>query len=150
MACWVSQQDQMNWADQATTLSLECAATPYKYQATMLRQAYALMGNPPAAIGALIAPSLPLAHFEALLGVGAYETAAIALLGTRIGYLVSRGPGGDCLASVVLPGMSEDLCVEAPTEALALLSALLAATVQLLEQPHAVIPRDQMAAISIN
>ena len=150
MAHGVTQQDQMNWADQATALSLECAVTPHRYQANMLRQTDALMGHAPAAISSLIAPPPPLGHFEALLSVGAYETAAIALLGTGIGYLVSRGPEGSCLASVVLPGMSEDMCVEASTEALALLSALLAANVHLLAQPHAVIPRDQMTTISIN
>lgn len=64
------------------------------------------------------------ADFDAMIRIGAFESAAITLLGPETGYLLSRGPNGIHLASVFLPGRDEEVTVEAPTAALALVAAL--------------------------
>ena len=70
-------------------------------------------------------PALPDERaLEAMVAAGAYETAALALLGSETGFMLSRGVKGSSLATVVLSGRDEEMTVEGTTAALALLAAL--------------------------
>ncbi len=64
------------------------------------------------------------AAFEVLLGVEAWECAALSLLGDDCGYMLSRGIDGQHLASVILPGRAEEAIASADTAALAIIAAL--------------------------
>ncbi len=78
----------------------------------------------------LIALLLPTARVDAvpaLLSVRAYASAALALLPPEAGYMLSRGGHGSHMASLVLPGMDEEVTAEGASAALALLGALAAA-----------------------
>ncbi|MBW8753057.1 MAG: hypothetical protein JF595_02720 [Sphingomonadales bacterium] len=63
------------------------------------------------------------AEVERLLAAQAYESAAISLMEPETGFLLSRGPNGVCLASVVLAGQTQETTAEGSTLALALLRA---------------------------
>ena len=62
---------------------------------------------------------------EALLALGAHESAALALMGDDSAFMLSRGTNGNCLASVMLPDSLEEMVAEGSTLALALLCAFL-------------------------
>ena len=64
---------------------------------------------------------------ESLLLVGAAESAALALVGRGVGYMLSRGTNGSHLATVVLPGQTQEYTATGGTVALALLAAQTAA-----------------------
>lgn len=73
-------------------------------------------------------PRLPgVTQLEVLLAADAYESAALALLGPEWGYMMSRGSGGVCLATVIAPGGDEDTTAQGATPALALMIALASA-----------------------
>lgn len=61
---------------------------------------------------------------EALILANAAESAALALLGAECGYLLSRGAGGQHLASIMLPSASEETSAGGDTLALAVVGAL--------------------------
>jgi hypothetical protein len=63
------------------------------------------------------------AGIDAMLACGATESAALALIGEDEVFIWSRGLGGNCLATLVMPDGSEELMCEAATLSLALLSA---------------------------
>lgn len=68
-------------------------------------------------------------RLDALLTAEAHESAALALLGSEWGYMLSRGPAGACLATIMAPGGGEDTTVQGATPALALMAALAATLV---------------------
>ncbi|WP_334181827.1 hypothetical protein [Novosphingobium sp.] len=63
------------------------------------------------------------AGIDAMLACGATESAVLALIGEDEVFIWSRGLGGNCLATLVMPDGSEELMCEAATLSLALLSA---------------------------
>ncbi|MBO9722979.1 MAG: hypothetical protein J7530_01250 [Novosphingobium sp.] len=63
------------------------------------------------------------AGIDAMLACGATESAVLALIGEDEVFIWSRGLGGNCLATLVMPDGSEELMCEATTLSLALLSA---------------------------
>lgn len=64
--------------------------------------------------------------FGHLLASGAFESAALALIGPQSSWLLSRSAAGTSMATVKLPGRGAESTVEAATPALALLCAQLA------------------------
>jgi hypothetical protein len=66
---------------------------------------------------------VPSRMFEVMIAAGAFESAALLLLGEDAAWMLSRGARGRCLASLLLPGMSEEVTCEAASPALALLGA---------------------------
>ena len=60
---------------------------------------------------------------EVMIAAGAFETAALAVIGDHATWMLSKGGEGRCLASLILPGMSEEVTSEGATPALALLGA---------------------------
>ena len=88
-----------------------------------LRQTIGLFMMAPAGQKARFA-KLPTIHqLEALIAVGAGESAALALLPSDAAYIVSRGSNGVHLASVMLDGVDEEVAAEASTAGLAILAA---------------------------
>ena len=63
-------------------------------------------------------------QLERLIAAGANADAALALITTDVGYLLSRSGGGQYLASVMLPGATADCSACGDTLALALIGAL--------------------------
>ena len=68
-----------------------------------------------------------------MLFADATTSAAIELLGADVGYMISHGQNGICLASVMVPGTGKDVTAEGATIALALLGAF---TLALVERPN--------------
>ncbi len=60
---------------------------------------------------------------ETMLACGAAESAVLALLGPDASFMLSRGSGGPCLATVVASEGLEERSAEGATMALALLGA---------------------------
>lgn len=60
---------------------------------------------------------------EAMLACGAAESAVLAILHPDMSFMLSRGAGGSCLATVVVEDGSEEMISEGSTIALALLAA---------------------------
>jgi hypothetical protein len=70
---------------------------------------------------------------EVMIAAGASESAALAMIGTDAAWMLSRGAVDSCLASVILPGMTEEVTAQACTPALALLAAWSSAALCLLD-----------------
>jgi hypothetical protein len=70
------------------------------------------------------------AVIDAMLRAGAFESAALAVIGEDVGYMLSRGASGKAMASVVLATSEEEATAEAATPALALLAAHVAAVLE--------------------
>jgi hypothetical protein len=89
-----------------------CRASGADNQAQRLRQALTLLrpGSQPAMI-------------EVMIAAGAFESAALALIGSDAAWMLSRSRAGRCLASVIAPGMTAETDGEGATPALALLAA---------------------------
>ena len=105
-------------------LAQECEISIEDEAPDRLREAWLLMHQAPADMHAMW-PKLPdMQAFEAMLRAEAHESAALALVGPEIGFLLSRGGNGEALASIVLPGASNDHTVSGATPALALITAL--------------------------
>lgn len=60
---------------------------------------------------------------EGMLASGAPVSAVLAMIGGETHFLLSRGAGGACLATMVLPDGSEEVICEGATLSLALLAA---------------------------
>ncbi|PLK26633.1 hypothetical protein [Novosphingobium sp. TH158] len=130
-----SQPPEGSWFDSLGELALACAGSFAGEEALRLRDAYVLLGRAPA--HALLAGTkLPdPALFETLVHAGAGESAALALLGSDAGFLLSRGAQGRYLASVILPGRNEEASAGAETAALAIVGALALALQDLALKP---------------
>jgi hypothetical protein len=105
-----------HWRARLRDLLHDCVASGPSEQALRLSEAcHLLTGGSDAA------------RVDAMLRAGAFESAALAVMGEGVGYMLSRGATGAALASVVLPDSDEEATAEAETPALALIAAHLAA-----------------------
>ncbi len=122
------------WRLRLAELCRDCAMADAGDEAQQLRLAHWLLAlapdNQEEDWSALVNHLPPRATFEGLLRLGAYDSAAMSLVPEMGGYILSRSGGGACLASVVLPGMDEEITAEAESSALALLSAMVACLVE--------------------
>lgn len=64
-----------------------------------------------------------LGAVEMMLSCGAAESAVLSILDPEMAFMLSRGVGGSCLATVVVEDGSEEIISEGATVALALLAA---------------------------
>ena len=120
--------DQRHWRARAEAIALKSEAAEEDATAEVLREALLLMTLAPkyAGVDEQVMPD-PL-RIEAMLGCRAYESAALALYPANVAYMVSRGSGdGPHFASVMLPGMAEEVTMQGAGAALALVAALLTA-----------------------
>jgi hypothetical protein len=115
------------WRLRLAQLCQASALADMDEQDAMLRQGHALLAGLPDPHSTLADHLPPLARFEALLAAGAHDSAALALVPEAASYMLSRGGEGGAMASVLLPGMEEEMTSEAESPALALVSALAAA-----------------------
>ncbi|MDG2005160.1 MAG: hypothetical protein P8J20_17695 [Novosphingobium sp.] len=106
-------------------LLFDCVDSAPAEQADRIREAQALLQRSSTSAQHSLASQPDQKIIEAMLGLGAYESAVLALVGGDTAFMISRGANGNCLASAVLPDGSEELVAEGSTLALALLIAFL-------------------------
>jgi len=118
------QPDPRQWRARADELARKAEAAGVGASADVLRAAAGLLALAPwGMVCRLPAP----AALEALLAARAYASAALALLPADAAYMLSCGGGeGGCIATVLLPGMAEEVTMPGGSAALALVAALLA------------------------
>lgn len=121
--------DLGEWHERTRALAEGAAEAGWGEQGDCLREAYALITLAPRSLGAWLAELPPQLEFDTMLAAQCWESAAVSLLAAEAGYMVSRGGDGECLASVLLPGMGEEVSAGAQHMALALVSALASALV---------------------
>lgn len=115
------------WKARASDLAALCAASAPCEEAERLDEAMALLAQPRLPEGLAVAHAAGEPGLAATIAAGGALSAAVALLGERAGYLISRGPGGVCMATVVLDGSGREESAEGTTPALAVLGAHLGA-----------------------
>ncbi|HZU62576.1 MAG TPA: hypothetical protein VFF98_02750 [Novosphingobium sp.] len=116
------------WRYRLAELCRDCALADAGEQADMLRMARSLFAIAPEDASPADAWPVPgLDEFERLLMVGAWESAAFDLMPPEATCLVSRSGEDSCMASVMLPGLAEEVSSDGDTVAMALTSALAAA-----------------------
>ena len=116
--------DACSWRRAAAELALCCAGSYAADEAARLRELVALLRRCPPGLSPGLALPEPV-RVEALLAADAAATATLALFdGAGAGYLISRGGGGSHLASVILPGATDEVSAGGDTVALALIGAL--------------------------
>lgn len=97
-------------------------------ETALLRTAMHLMVAAPRRLAAWLGPVADVEAIECMLAAGAVESAALSLIPDHARYMLSRGPGGLHLASIVVPGSArEEYTAQGDTAALALLTAFVAA-----------------------
>lgn len=104
-----------------------CAESAPDEQADRIREAWRLLRQIDAMAWGAPSAWPRSEELEGMLASGAYESAVTALLGPEVGFILSRGGRGICLATVMLPGSGNEVTAEAGTLALALLTALASA-----------------------
>ena len=118
------------WRMRLEELGHACRISEAAGQSDGVREAFdLLMLAPPGQqshLGPHLAPKLAEAKIDAMLAAGAFESAALALLPQHAGYMLSRGPSGEHLASVFLPDSDRETTAGGATAALALVAALMA------------------------
>jgi len=113
------------WKAQLRDLLHDCAAIAPAEQGDRIHEAWSLLRQGAAGLRPPLASALDRQALEAMLALGAHESAVLALVGDDTAFMLSRGANGNCLASAVLPDGSEEMVAEASTLALALLAAFL-------------------------
>jgi hypothetical protein len=112
------------WCDALRELTLCCAGDDPCDTPDRLRELNSLLLNAPAATPLDGLKQLGSARLEALIQLAAYETAVMAMMGTGMGFLVSRNGAGHSLATVAVPGVLPEISGSGITPALALIGAL--------------------------
>lgn len=114
------------WQTGLAELILACPMGCAGDEPTLLRQGYSAIRDA-AAFDPQLADGLPCtASFEAMLVCGGTESAAIALIPNRAGFMLSRSEGGNHIGSIFMLECGEHTA-ECGTAALALLAATLSA-----------------------
>jgi len=109
---------------QLASTAQACATADAFEQADILNQAWKAIVELPVELRQVFLPGFPSAgRFAQLLTASAHETAAIELLGNGLGYIASRSPDGNHIATVSGPGGAEFTEV-ADTLALGLVAGL--------------------------
>jgi hypothetical protein len=114
------------WRMRLEELGMACGISEAAGQADGVREAFDLLMLTPPGQHLHLSPRLAEAKVEAMLAAGAFESAALALLPQSAGYMLSRGPNGEHLASVIMPESEREMTAAGATAALALVAALMA------------------------
>jgi hypothetical protein len=116
-------QANEEWIGQLAELVVECEAddspTPH-----LLRRLRDLLEISPPKVADMLGLIRPDGAFDDRLEVGAADSAAILLVGKRMGYMFSRSAKGRALASAWIEGQDEPEPVAARDEARALCGAV--------------------------
>jgi hypothetical protein len=123
------------WRQQLSELALACAGSFPADEVQRLMELRRLLASAPAPsmVRGLAVPSSE--RLNQLIAVDASESAALAMLGPDCGYLLSRGAGGQHLASIILPGAEEEMSAGGDSTALALVSAVALALIEAESEP---------------
>lgn len=107
--------------------AVACCVADISQEPDLIYKTWRVIANLPEAVRMTVLPGFPTAvEFARLMRVGAYESAAIRLLGSNTGFLASKSPGGAHLATVNFPGV-EEITISANSLALGLSAGLLTA-----------------------
>lgn len=111
----------------------DCVGSDACEEADRIREAGLLLRG-----AALIGGACPdLGALEMMLSCGAAESAVLTILDPGMAFMLSRGAGGSCLATVVVEDGSEEIISEGATVALALLAAYVSLLLARFEQAQA-------------
>ena len=112
------------WAQRLGEIALEASAAFACDEVMHLRALHALINAD--SLGCTMAglTVCDSAVIEGLVMAGACDSAALALLGSSCGYMISRGSAGEFMATVVLPGCAAEQTGSGDSLALALVSAI--------------------------
>ena len=113
-----------DWRARLRDFAAECEDGRAADEADRIREAWVLCRMAPPSRRALLAGHPDATMLQSLLAAGAVESAALALIGPAMGYMLSRGGNGTALASVIVPHAGIDHSAEGATPALALVAAL--------------------------
>lgn len=120
--------DEGRWRARLADLLRRCRTASSGEQAPVLREARLLLTLVPFGLAERLGEDRDPVAIEPMLAVGAYESAALALLPARASYMFSRGEaGGVHFASVLVPGIEDEVTMPGASAALALIAALVAA-----------------------
>ena len=112
------------WRCRLGELALACAGSFPGEEPVRIREICGLMRSAPSA-AVLAGLTLPdPSRVDQLIAARAAECVVLAMFGGEAGYLLSRGGSGQHLASVVLPGASEEVNAGGDSLVLALIGAL--------------------------
>jgi hypothetical protein len=116
---------------------MACPTATAADELALLRQGYAAINRAVMSNPGVFAQLAPAAKFEAMLACGALESAAIALIPRRAGFMLSRGGDGRHIGSVFMIECGEHTVV-GNTAALTVMAAALSACHALLQghSPH--------------
>lgn len=113
------------WQQQMAALAFDSAAASGAEQHEFVGLAVSLLQTMPTQL-VQAAGRGPVPDVAPLLAGGAPAEAALALLDSWAGYMLSCGPGGRAMATVVVEPLGGEASAEGATPALALLGALAA------------------------
>lgn len=117
---------EAKWQAGFAKVILACPIACSGDETSLLRQGYAAMLEA-SAFDPALAEGLPsTSAFEAMLVCRAPESAALSLVPTRAGFMLSRGEGRVHIGSIFMPECGEHTA-ECSTAALAILAATLSA-----------------------
>ena len=114
------------WRLRLEELGQACRISEAAGESDGVREAFDLLMLAPPGHQLLLSPKLAEAKIDAMLAAGAFESAALSLLPQNAGYMLSHGPSGEHLASVILPESEREMTAGGATAALALIAALMA------------------------
>lgn len=115
---------EAEWRVRLGEVALACAGSFPGEETLRIREIIDLMQRAPcrSLLAGLAVPEAE--RVEQLIEARAAECVMLALFGGEAGYLLSRGGGGQHLASVILPGASEEVNAGGDSLVLALVGAL--------------------------
>jgi len=137
--------DARAWHNHAWDFLCSCVASSPAELDDRIREANHLFRLAPEALG--ISWPIPAGEkaIEAMLSAGGQESAVIALLGRKTAFMVSRGLNDSNLATVILPGRTEEFTATGSSLEFALLAAKTAA---LLNEAERVLDRSQDESVT--
>lgn len=115
-----------HWQACLADMVFACSVAPVSQTSVLLRATHALLLAAPQAIGLDFGDIPPVELLEPQLRAKAEVASVLALIEGRGSYMLSHGPGGTHLATVVFAGTCEEASATGASAALALLGALAA------------------------
>ena len=116
--------DEHEWRAGLADLGLQCSCAEPAETPELLAELHALLLAAPVNFGWLRAKLPSEQRIAVLLRSDATISAALALVEHRAGYMLSQGPGGRAMATLVLVGAAAETGCSAADPALALAGAL--------------------------
>lgn len=115
--------DSELWLIELSEIVEECDKNERLDVSDLLMKLHTLLAIAPRQWSPLFEPLPDHQVFAAMLDSGAFESAAIRLLGSKSGYMLSKSAGGDALASIWIRTNRDETHAIANSEAVALVKA---------------------------